>query len=311
MGESNGDDGWATAPQDTRERTCEYTGSRPFSVLHSLRVARAPDPSTTTVVRTYEVTVEWTAAPDLPAWLGTVAETCTPYGGDRFGTGETAPVEDGRFRAAPVDATVRPPGGDGPALSDPYHYWNTPLARLQRDDHYPASVSRLAVDLAEGPDAVWTGEATASGTVERVPGDREEYARVGLEFTARERLQRSTDDATPWAPVAEPTGVDTALLGPTVEETLAEPLRRSTGGGTGGSRGDAERPGEDSAGDDRPAGRSAGGDPPDGDCPDPAEALAVVERQIEGVWSSFRWDGDGDPFDVPEAAVAAATTTPR
>jgi len=287
-----GTDGWATRPQDTREQTCEYNGATPFSVMHSFRVARAPDPTTTTVARTYDVTVEWTATLDLPEFLASIAASCTPYGGDRFetGTGAVEPVEDERFRAAPVDATVRPPTCESPALSDPYHYWNTPLARLCADDHFSDGVTRLTLDLADGPDAVWADESIAGVPPERLPEDRTAYTRVGLEFTARERLSRGTDGEdrrSAWCPVGEPTPPDTTLLAPAVEATLAETVRR----GGADSRSDPV-------------------------ATDVTDAIDAVESQALEVWSAFRWaaddrDGAESPFDVPEAAVETATRAPE
>ena len=277
--------GWATAPQDTRERTCEC-GVGPLSVLHTFRVARHPDPTTVTVARTHEATVEWTADLELEGWLRAVAELCPAYAADRFGPEGTAPRPtvagpegagaDGRFRAAPVDATVRP-AGDGPTgLSDPYHYWNTPLARLLVDDNYPDRVTSMAVDPLEGPRAVWSGGSTAGIDPTTLPDDHEEYARVGLEFTARERFRRSTGAADPaddWTRAGEPVGPETGVVAPTVEATVAPAVRDL-------------------------AGKAA----LDG-------AVGTVQRRVRAVWDAFG-HRTGDPYAIPEAAVEAATSAP-
>lgn len=270
-------DGWAMQPQDTRERTCEYAAAGVFDVFHHLRVARAPDPTATTVTRVYEVTVEWTSRLGLPAWLETVADTCTPYGGDRFGDGvDRAAADDGRFRSAPADATFRPPEAPDPAMSDPYHYWNTPLGRVQGDEGYPADASSLTVDPTDGPDAVWTDDSTAGIPAEHLPEERSAYARVGLEFVGRERLQRSADRSGDrprdgsWRHVGECTTPTTDHLAATVDRSLAAAL-----------------------GDDW------------------RDALATVEAQIDAVADAFAADGAGDPYRIPERAVEAATTRPR
>lgn len=176
--------GWATEPQDTRERTCECPLG-PFRVRHTLRLARNPDGRSVTVTRTHEVTVEWYADTGLDDWLSTVATHLAEYG-DRD---PTDPAGDGRFRAEPVDATVVP-ATVGP-LDDTYHFWNTPLARLQRDEGYPDEVRSLTVDLASGPVALWSSDAS-----DDVDG------RVGVEVTGRERFQRPVDGEV-WSPVGE------------------------------------------------------------------------------------------------------------
>lgn len=280
-----GDDGWATAPQDTRERTCEC-GLGPLSVLHTLRVARNPDPTNVTVARTYEATVEWTADLSLPEWLRAVAEVCPAYAADRFGPdgGPPRPAQDGpegagadgRFRAAPVDATVRPADAEPPGLSDPYHYWNTPLARLLADENYPEHVASLAVDLLEGPEAVWAARATAGVDPTSLPGDRDDYSRVGLEFTARERFRRPADGAADpdegWTRAGEALGPETAVFAPAVARTMAPAV--------GESRGETV---------DR--------------------AIRAVEERVDAVWEAFIRQ-DGDPYAIPGAAVEAATSVP-
>lgn len=276
-------EGWATGPQESRERTCEFTRTPLFSVFHTLRIARSPAPGETTVSRACEVSVEWTTRRDLPSWLSAVAECCTPYDGNRFGDGDGDAASDGRFRSAPADATVRPPETADPALSDPYHYWNTSLGRLQADDHYPDHVGAATVDLVDGPDALWTGASTAGAPGDHLPEDREAYARVGLEFTARERVRQSTGDC--HAPVVDagspergfrhvgesstPTTEGLAeLVGATLPAALAEDH-------------------------------------------DVDAALRAVERRIDDVWAAFRWDGESQPYRIPEAAVEAATTSPE
>lgn len=321
--ESNG--GWATGPQDTRERTCEC-GPGGMSVLHTLRVARHPDSSTVTVTRTYEATVEWTADLSLSAWLRAVAEVTPPYAADRFGErrGEEFPAPesggpdaaddragvpdaegagadtpeaengtagsppdgagaDGRFRAAPVDATVRPAGDHPAGLGDPYHYWNTPLARLLVDDEYPAGVRSMTLDLLGGPDALWSADATAGVDPTGLPGTRTDYARVGLEFTARERYRRPVASdrrpvggangdggPDPWERAGDPEPPATDRLGPLAEATLAFPARESA------LDGDLEA------------------------------AVAAVESRVATVWEAFR-RRDGDPYAIPDRAVETAT----
>jgi hypothetical protein len=276
----NEPEGWATGPQETRERTCEYTQSPLFSVFHTLRVARSPAPGETTVSRSCEVSVEWTTHLNLPDWLAAVADCCTPYDGNRFGDGDGSAVEDGRFRSAPADATVRPPGGTDPALSDPYHYWNTSLGRLQADENFPTHASALTVDLVEGPDALWTGESTAGAPGDQLKSDRESYARVGLEFTGRERVRQSAGDC--HAPVVDARSPDReyhrvgesttpaiAGLDELVDATLAPELAEGR---------------------------------------DVVDVLSSVEGRVDGVWSAFRWDGDREPYGIPERAVESATS---
>ena len=267
------DHGWAMAPQDARDRTCEYTGSPLFSVFHTFRVARAPDPETTTVTRTYEATVEWTSQLDLPAWLGAVAENCTPYPGNRFGDEDGDPALDGRFRAAPVDATVRPETHPDPTLSDPYHYWNTPLGRLKRDDHYPEAVGSLTVDLVDGPDALWTADSTAGPAPNRLPAARDAYARVGLEFVGRERVRRPRADRTDregWRRIGESSAPRTDPLAAAVSATLAPSLESH----------------------------------------ETASAVSAIRAQIDAVRAAFEFDGEGDPYRIPDRAVEAATSDP-
>lgn len=286
MSPDDRDGGWATRPQDTRERTCEC-GLPGLSVLHTFRVARHPDPSTVTVTRTYEATVEWTADLPVPAWLRAIAAVAPAYEADRFGAGEGSEGSsgDGRFRAAPVDATLRPAGTHPAGLSDPYHYWNTPLARLLADDEYPAAVTSLTVDLLDGPKALWCGDATAGVDAGTLPGDRDEYARVGLEFTARERFRRPSGEGTGgggagddadspanrWSRAGDPAPPATDQLGPLVEATLASPAREWAAGEAG-----------------------VGG------------LVGSVESRVGSVWRAFRRSED-DPYAIPGPAVEAAT----
>jgi hypothetical protein len=273
-------EGWATGPQETRERTCEFTRSPLFSVFHTLRIARSPAPGETTVSRACEASVEWTTRLDLSPWLSVVAECCTPYDGNRFGDGGGNAAADGRFRSAPCDATVRPPDDADAALADPYHYWNTSLGRLQADDHFPGDVTAVTVDLVDGPDALWTGKSTAGAPGEHLPEDRKAYARVGLEFTARERVRQSTGDS--HAPVVD------------------------AGDPGNGFRhvGESSTPTTESldelVGATLPPALAEGGDVD--------EALRAVRTRIDDVWSAFRWDGESEPYRIPEAAVEAATT---
>lgn len=294
------DEGWATRPQDTRERTCEWAAG-PLSVLHTLRVARHPDPRSVTVTRTHEATVEWTADPNLglPGWLRALAESFPPYEADRFGhprdgdgDGDAEGSEtdcpggacaDGRFRAAPVDATVRPTGDGQVGLSDPYHYWNTPLARLLADDGYPAGVGSLTLDLLEGPTAVWTAGSTAGVDPHSLPGDPTDYDRVGLEFTGRERFRRPVadrecdpggegdDPGDRWTRAGDPAPPATGPLGRVVAATLADPVD-GRGDGSGAT-----------------------------------EAVAAVEDRIAAVWRAFRREA-GDPYAIPDEAVETATS---
>lgn len=194
-------DPWETPPRDTRERTCGHAIPPLFSVRHAFLLSRDPDPKGVTVTRTYEATVEWTSTLDLSSWLSAVAEELTPYESDRFSadeqTGETPHSDattDGRFLAAPVEATVRP-GGNDPVESEPYHYWNTPLARLQLDDGYPDAVVSATTDLVDGPEALWTGASTAGNIDARsMDCDVGDYNRVGITVTGRERFRRSIGD---------------------------------------------------------------------------------------------------------------------
>ncbi len=279
--------GWATDPQDTRERTCEWPLPPAFCLRHRLRVDRSPAPESVTVTRTHRASVEWTADVDLPAWLRAVAQICTPYGRrgddrDRFHTDppgdpssdDDAPIldrdadTDGRFRAAPVEATVRPPDGDGGGLSDPYHYWNTPLARLRSDEHYPDCVASATVEPVDGPDATWTGASAVGATVGTIPDlDVEAHSRVGLEVTTRERFRR---DGGAWRAVDDTMSPELGGIAGLVEVTLAPAVRQRIGG--------QER--------DR--------------------ALRTAVDRVAAVWRAFSLDG-GDPYSIPESAVEAAT----
>lgn len=306
---------WSTRPRDTRERTCGHPIASIFSVRHAFRVARDPAPQGVTVTRTYEATVEWTSRRDLPGWLAAVADGLTPYDADRFGDGEQSrpdPTADGRFLAAPVEATIRPEG-DGPIESEPYHYWNTPLARLQADDRYPEAVISATVDLVDGPDAIWTGTSTAGGLDARsLDGDFDDYGRVGVTITGRERFRRPGDEVDPatqsgsapgtevdpdaWTSVGESSTPECSWLGSIVDATVAPEARTSTG-----------------------SGETA----PDGE---PVSAVERVETRIDAAWKAFEWgDLDGvesadelpadresavgsptDPYRIPDAAVRAA-----
>lgn len=326
--------GWATRPQDTREQTCESHDVSPFSVMTTFRVSRAPDPTTVTVTRTAEVAVEWTTTLPLPEWLATIAAVCTPYGGDRFESSPkpTNPAADGRFQAAPVDATVSPSGGESPALSEPYHYWNTPLGRLQADDHYPEGMRRVTVDLVDGPDALWTDESIAGVRADRLPEDRSTYARAGLRFFARERHQRPTDSGdgpdTGWQSVGTPSPLTTEPLADAVRETLADPVRAAVDDRDRETRdmepGTKPEPGTGKTERTRTEPGANTGELPDTDEPrdrlgrstetgsiGPATvrvAVETVRNQADAVWSAFRWDGDSDPYGIPAAAVRAATS---
>ncbi|MFW6376383.1 MAG: hypothetical protein ACOC0F_00250 [archaeon] len=310
------DDVWATGPRDTRERTCGHSIEPVFSVRHAFRVARDPAPTGVTMTRTYEATVEWTSVLDLPDWLSAVADALTPYEADRFGadtpsdatdTGDA--TADGRFLAAPVEATVRP-GGSDPIQSEPYHYWNTPLARLQADDNYPDAVVSTTVDLVDGPEAIWSGASTAGGVDGRVlEGGFDEYSRVGVSVTARERFRRSDGtasggeetgvgsgahtgvgpeaDTADWGPVGESASPDLRLLGSIVDATVAPEVRSM-----------AKR----------------GPTAPDRD--PIAVAVDRVVNRTDAAWTAFdRTSGDGvsstdgpvvDPYRIPKRAVSAA-----
>ncbi|HKL29644.1 MAG TPA: hypothetical protein VJ898_10300 [Natrialbaceae archaeon] len=312
---TNGDDDpWATRPRDTRERTCGHSIAPVFSVRHAFRVARDPAPTGVTVTRTYEATVEWTSALDLPGWLSAVADVLTPYEADRFGgVAESRPdsTADGRFLAAPVEATVRP-GGSNPIQSEPYHYWNTPLARLQADDGYPDAVVSVTIDLVDGPEAIWSGASTAGGIDGRsLEGPLDDYSRVGVTITARERFRRSEGgetateagaaavgpeaDTADWEPVGESASPDHPWLGSIVDATVASEVRSMA----------------------NPNGTPSGPDH------DPiAAAVELAENRIDAAWTAFeRPSGDGgdstgdpdaadlalpDPYLIPEAAVRAA-----
>jgi len=293
------DEAWATGPRDTRERTCGHAIPPIFSVRHTFRVDRDPATPDVTVTRTHEATVEWTSDLDLPGWLAAVADVLTPYGADRFGEGDDGrpdPTADGRFLAAPVEATVRPGGAD-PIRSEPYHYWNTPLARLQADDGFPGAVVATTVDLVDGPEATWTGASTAGGLDGRsLENDLDAYSRVGVSVTGRERFRRSGGEevavergsgTADWEPAGERSVPDPSWLDSIVDATIVPEVRSmaKTGGTT----------------------------------PDPGPIAAAVERvgnRIDAGWTSFeRSSGDGgdatgdslaDPYCVPDAAVRAA-----
>jgi len=306
---------WSTRPRDTRERTCGHPIAPMFSVRHAFRVARDPAPQGVTVTRTYEATVEWTSRRDLPGWLAAVADVLTPYDADRFGVGGRSrpdPTADGRFLAAPVEATVRPGDGD-PIGAEPYHYWNTPLARLQADDRYPGAVVSATVDLADGPDAIWTGTSTAGGLDARsLDGDLDDYGRVGVTITGRERVRRTADETDPanegesgpetkadrgvWTSVGESSTPEFSWLGSIVDATVVPEARTSTG-----------------------SGETA----PDGE---PVSAVERVATRIDAAWTAFeRWDvgpvesedesvadhgsavgSPADPYRVPDGAIRAA-----
>jgi hypothetical protein len=308
------DDAWATGPRDSQERTCGQAIAPVFSVRHAFRVARDPAPPGATVTRTYEATVEWTSVLDLPAWLSAVADVLTPYGADRFGVGDEQPSDstaDGRFLAAPVEATVRP-GGSDPIQSEPYHYWNTPLARLQADDGYPDAVVSATIDLVDGPEAIWSGASSAGGIDGRsLEGPLDDYSRVGVTITGRERFSRSDGDESPveagaaavgpgadtadWLLVGESASPDHPWLGSIVEATVAPEVRSMA---------------------------NPGGPPSAPDRDPIADAVERVENRIDAAWTAFeRQSGDGgdstedpdaadlplpDPYLIPEAAVRAA-----
>ena len=293
------DDAWVTGPRDTRERTCGQAIAPVFSVRHAFHVARDPAPPGVTVTRTYEATVEWTSTLDLPAWLSAVADVLTPYEADRFGGGDDPrpdPTTDGRFLAAPVEATVRP-GGSDPIQSEPYHYWNTPLARLQADDGYPDGVVSATIDLVDGPEAIWSGTSTAGGLDGRsLEGDLDDYRRVGVSVTGRERYRRSngeegtadpaarTDD---WERVGGSSSPDCPWLRSIVNATVAPEVRSMT-----------EKRGPDSHEDPIVA------------------AVDRVEGRIDAAWTAFgEFSGEGDvptggsqanPYAVSDAPVRAA-----
>jgi hypothetical protein len=294
------DDAWVTGPHDTRERTCGQAIAPVFSVRHAFHVARDPAPPGVTVTRTYEATVEWTSDLDLPAWLSAVADVLTPYDADRFGVGDeprSDPTADGRFLAAPVEATVRP-GGSGPIQSEPYHYWNTPLARLQADDGYPGAVVSTTLDLVDGPEAVWTGTSMAGGIdVGSLERDLEAYSRVGVAVTGRERFRRPSPEAGTenedergphdWERVGERSVIECSWLESIVGATIAPEVR---------SMGDRSETAPDR---------------------DPiAGPVGAVEERIDAAWAAFeRSSGGGDgttvepetgPYRVPEAAIRAA-----
>ncbi|MFT4890884.1 MAG: hypothetical protein ACI9YT_001805 [Halobacteriales archaeon] len=315
------DESWVTRPRDTRERTCGHSVARLFSVRHAFRVARDPDPTGVTVTRTHEATVEWTSELDLPAWLSEVAEVLTPYEADRFGTdgaSGTDATADGRFLAAPVEATIRP-GGSGPVESEPYHYWNTPLVRVREDDGYPADVVSATLDLVDGPEAVWTGASTAGGIDGRsLDGDIDAYSRVGVTVTGRERFRRPAHEDGP-----EPT--DAAAGNGTVDRGSARAGEDATvGDGAEVDRweavGQRSVPTLDFLGSIvdatvAPQARAAAG--VDVAAADPvAGATRTVQRRTGAAWTAFELaDGDdggspagtvADPYRVPDAAVRAA-----
>lgn len=330
---------WSTPRRDTCERTCGLTIPPVFSVTHDFSVARDPDPMAVTVTRTYEATVEWTSRLDLPAWLSAVADVLTPYEPDRFGSApesnggwNTKPdvtaggaARDGRFLAAPVEATIRPDGGD-PVRSDPYHYWNAPLARLQTDPHYPGGVDAMSIDLVEGPEALWSGTSMAGGIrPKELPDAADTYCRVGVAIIARERFHRSATqggadgDVVPpsvrsppserWGLVGDPSPPDCSWLHSFVDATLAPEVR---------SLAFDRRDATDAAASVDPV----------------SAAVRAVERRIDAAWTAFRrrdgsigdagGDGTGDstasddrescsgtgvtdPYQVPDAAVRVAT----
>lgn len=279
---------WATSTEDTRERTCTYTLAPIFSLQHTFRLSRYGDRSTEWITRTYEVGVEWTSLDPVTDWLSTVADALTPYDGKRFaetndGTesaGTTADAaSDGRFRAAPVDATLRPTENGDPLLSEPYHYWNSPLARVQADEEYPDGVTSLTLDLVDGPTVLWTGEATAGGVS---PDDLDPGAyphRVGLEYRIRERLRRPVEGDAAWTRDGGPgcDDFDDGGLPSLLDETLAPSLH----------------PAEERI------------------ALDGATPIDVLRTQAESTWRAYQWSEDEDPFEIPEPAVSAATTTPE
>ncbi|MEF8756866.1 MAG: hypothetical protein V5A33_01395 [Halobacteriales archaeon] len=292
------DDAWATGPRDTRERTCGHAIPPVFSVRHVFRVARDPATPGVTVTRTYEATVEWTSDLDLPGWLAAVADVLTPYGADRFGDGDGGrpdPAADGRFLAAPVEATVRP-GGSDPIQSEPYHYWNTPLARLQADDGFPEAVVATTVDLIDGPETIWTGASTGGGLDERALEDNlGAYSRVGVSVTGRERFRRSEGDeisvepgsrTADWEPAGERSVPDPSRLDSIVDATIVPEVRAMANtGATASGRGPL------------------------------AAAVERVGNRIDAGWTTFerspsRGEAAGerlaDPYSIPDAAVRAA-----
>lgn len=306
------DDAWTTPTEETLSRTCTCTLG-PLTVQHGFRLARHGGPGTV-VTRTYEPVIQWTSTRTLDGWLGDVAETLTPYVADRFGTGDGAggpgadarsaggersgAAGDGRFLAAPVDATVRPAGTD-PLLAEPYHFWNTPLARLLEEAGYPGAVTSVTLDLVDGPTVHWDRDATAGGVD---PDALPEPTRVGVEYAARQRLRRIPDD------------------GDGTRDAGAEGIRDAE---TGHGRGIGWSVDDDDFRVDREGlarfvaatravpdgGDEGGGDGVDGD--GDADPLAAVAAQVDAVAAAFRWDGEGDPFAIDEATMTAATTSPR
>lgn len=318
------EDPWETPPRDTRERTCGHAIPPIFSVRHTFRLSRDPDPTGVTVTRTYEATVEWTSTLDLPSWLSVVVDELTPYESDRFApdapareTSHSDATTDGRFLAAPVEATVRPVGAD-PVESEPYHYWNTPLARLQIDDAYPDAVVSATIDLVDGPEGLWTGASTAGNIDARsMDGDIEDYTRVGVTVTGRERFQRSTGDDS-----AVPT--DEAAVGDVDGSALAHDDDDTRESSQNAEKGQWDRVGASSAptlGGLRSIVESTIASRVRDRAEEETEisvdeAVERVAHRIDAAWRAFELGADDEqslgnqtnyPYRVPDAAVRIGT----